>query len=258
MDFRQVLLSVYKQKPCQVLPNAFWKTAAEISRTKHSFTETGGQVTGLRLWDAQRLLVYWKLAAQEMDFSEVDVWGLQLALVHERALPRFPASGFSQSRAYFRLTHSLNILPPASLPAGFVFQAAQPEGEAEEIAALINRCYPNMRQTTETVLGWAQHPVYDPALWLWLVDKHSGRPAALGIAEYDPFVREGSLEWVQVLLGYRRQGLGSALVFELLGRLHGKAEFVTVSGEMENESSPEALYQRCGFEGDDVWWVFTR
>ena len=36
---------------------------------------------------------------------------------------------------------------------------------------------------------------------------------ALGIAELDQEVREGMLEWIQVLPSYRRRGLGCGIVF---------------------------------------------
>jgi hypothetical protein len=36
-----------------------------------------------------------------------------------------------------------------------------------------------------------------------------------------------------------------------------KADFVTVSGRVDNRTNPERLYRRCGFEGNDVWCVLT-
>jgi hypothetical protein len=48
------------------------------------------------------------------------------------------------------------------------------------------------------------------------------------------------------------------LVLELLQRLKDKAEFVTVSGEIENQTDPGSLYRWCGFEGQDIWWLFDR
>lgn len=51
------------------------------------------------------------------------------------------------------------------------------------------------------------------------------------------------------------KGLGKAVVNELLSRLKEKADFVTVSGECDNPTNPETLYRRCGFEGEDIWFV---
>ena len=100
--------------------------------------------------------------------------------------------------------------------------------------------------------------MYAPDLWLWVVDRRTGAPAALGIAEFDDTVPEASLEWVQVLPAYRRRGLGGGVGCELFRRVEGRADFTTVAGQIDNESHPEALYRRCGFEGYDVWWVFRR
>ena len=68
-------------------------------------------------------------------------------------------------------------------------------------------------------------------------------------------IPEASLEYIQVLPEYRGRGLGECIVLELLTRLHGCVEFTTVSGEVESRTNPEGLYRRCGFRGDDVWWL---
>jgi GNAT superfamily N-acetyltransferase len=258
MDFKQALVTEYRQAPCQVLPNALWKTVADIPST-HSHVEVkDGQISELRLWDADRLLVYWKPKAEQMDFSGINLDGLKLALVHQRALPNFPAGGFSQQTAYFRYWHDLKEVQAPELPPGFILKTAQPDSEAAEIAALISHCYPDILINDQQVLSWRSHPVYDPALWLWLVDEADSQPVALGIAEYDNTIKEGSLEWVQVLPEYRRRGLGKTLVLALLQHLSREAEFVTVSGQVNSPSDPAALYRQCGFSGEDVWWVFRQ
>ena len=33
------------------------------------------------------------------------------------------------------------------------------------------------------------------------------------------------------------------------------ADFVTVSGNLDNPTNPLELYKKCGFEGDDVWYI---
>ena len=83
--------------------------------------------------------------------------------------------------------------------------------------------------------------------------------AASGIAEYDEKCREGIIEWVQVLPEYRRQGLGRKIVAVLLRRLRDLgAEFATVSGDLDNVTDPLSLYRKCGFTGDDLWYVCRR
>ena len=81
---------------------------------------------------------------------------------------------------------------------------------------------------------------------------------ATGIAELDPECNEGVLEWIQVSENYRRCGLGSYIVIELLWRMKDIAQFVTVSGQCNNPTNPESLYRKCGFTGNDVWHILRR
>jgi hypothetical protein len=53
-------------------------------------------------------------------------------------------------------------------------------------------------------------------------------------------------------------GLGQCIVNELLSRLKDKADFVTVSGRVNNETQPERLYEQCGFSNKKNWHVLTR
>jgi len=36
------------------------------------------------------------------------------------------------------------------------------------------------------------------------------------------------------------------------------AEFATVSGKVNNATSPEILYRKCGFIGNDIWHILTK
>ncbi|MCL2279392.1 MAG: hypothetical protein FWC20_08325 [Oscillospiraceae bacterium] len=104
-------------------------------------------------------------------------------------------------------------------------------------------------------MEWTKYPVFDNNIWIWVWDNIANVPAALGIADFDSDISEGSLEWIQVLPNYRGKGFGEAVTLELLFRLSKKADFVTVSGEVENITNPERLYRKCGFTGEAVWIV---
>jgi GNAT superfamily N-acetyltransferase len=62
----------------------------------------------------------------------------------------------------------------------------------------------------------------------------------------------------QVLPTHRGRGLATALVLELLTRVQKRSAFTTVSGRVNNDTSPERLYRLCGFTGEDVWRVLRR
>jgi len=55
--------------------------------------------------------------------------------------------------------------------------------------------------------------------------------------------------------GYNKE---KALVNRLLLNMVGKADFVTVSGKVNNSTNPEKLYRRCGFQGNDVWHIIMK
>lgn len=154
---------------------------------------------------------------------------------------------------YFRMKHDFAGIPDVSLPEGFEVTKAG----TEELAEHINSCYEKEHVTAEELEAYRDHPVYDPKLWIAVKDEKTGSIAASGIAELDRSIGEGVLEWIQVSPGYRRQGLGSFIVCELLRRLRGKADFVTVSGRMDSGSSPRELYGSCGFTGEVIWHVIT-
>jgi len=100
--------------------------------------------------------------------------------------------------------------------------------ELEKVSELIGKCYEDIHPSVDTVSSWTEYDVFEEDLW------------------------------IQVLPGYQGKGLGKILVLELLKRMHGKVDFVTVSGEVDNETNPERLYKSCGFSGDDIWWLLRK
>jgi len=125
----------------------------------------------------------------------------------------------------------------------------------KDLILQINHSYSKERITVnkDDIERWINHPTYDDTLWIKVVI--DGHMIASGIAEYDENTKEGIIEWVQVMPEYQRQGYGRMIVEELLYRLSKKANFATVSGRLHNESNPKCLYESCGFEGSDIWYV---
>lgn len=152
---------------------------------------------------------------------------------------------------YFKMLHDLKEIPSVPLPEQI---AVSPCG-VSDFAGHINSCYDEEHISPQELSAYLSHPVYDPALWLALADRDSGRIAATGIAELDGRIGEGMLEWIQVSPAYRRKGLGAYLVCELLRRMQGRADFVTVSGRVDSASRPMRLYAACGFASPVIWHV---
>jgi len=255
--FRETLEEVYRTAPCQALPNPLWKTLRHVGSAQTLCEMRDGVAAQLALWDEAGLYMHWQRDRQRLALPVSVLEGVRFALLHDDFAASIPPHLFRQRRAYFRLLHRGAPIAPTTMEARWAFAPAQPITEAATVSSLICRSYETLQPTPEMVLSWTTHPVYDLTLWLWVVDRWADRPVALGIAERDPTVAEGSLEWIQVLPAYRRRGLGSALVCELLRRLAAQVAFITVSGEQANAQAL-ALYRRCGFEGDDIWWLLEK
>lgn len=259
MNSRNHLVSTYCENPCQVLPNALWKTLAQLENMQLSATLCNGVVVELKVANDNVMMTYWTRSRElsQNCFRQQD--SLDTALIHQDYLYVFSTQRFSVRKPYFRLIHRPNgARGKPRLPSEFSIVAANPEQECEQIANFIGQCYEDIKPTASAVRGWSKHPTFDPSLWVWVFDNAKGVPAGLGIAEVDAEISEGSLEWIQTLPSYRGMGLGKVIVQELLFRLGARVRFTTVAGEIENRGNPEALYRRCGFEGDDIWWLLAR
>ena len=178
-----------------------------------------------------------------------------LTVVHERDYDPAAYPGVSDER-YFRLIHRLEEAgEPVS--ARFFARTAD-ESDIPLIADIIRRSYSDIGITEEQLQKMRSSAVFDPELWVIVCSSESGLPAACGIAELDREAGESSLEWVQTLPGFRRMGAGEFTVRTLLSRLKGKAGFATVSGRADDPNSPEKLYRKCGFTGNDIWHVLRK
>jgi hypothetical protein len=54
---------------------------------------------------------------------------------------------------------------------------------------------------------------------------------------------------------YRDIGLGTELILELINSLKNTVDYATVSGEINNPWKPENLFRKCGFVGNDIWYI---
>jgi GNAT superfamily N-acetyltransferase len=255
MNDTEKLLKIYRDQPCQTLPNAFWKSiTGAVQNNLIVQRDLFGALQSIALWQGERLMSLWFDDPKHSLLSRQQIDGLRFALVHNDCLSLFNPQKFSEATAYFRLIHK-NAPPIDGCPPGFVYQTVNPQRDVSLITSMISACYENIKISEEIVQSWMGHPVYDPRLWVWVKDINADRFAALGIADLDIRVPEASLEWIQVHPDYQSRGLGLAIVGELLRRAADEADFTTVSGEVNNPSQPEKLYRRCGFGGSDIWWL---
>ena len=154
---------------------------------------------------------------------------------------------------YFKLIHSMQRIDRTALPMGYCFITPNETALSDHISS----CYASERVSASELASYRFHPTYAPDLWLAIQDNETKAVIASGIAELDTDIREGILEWIQVSPAYRRQEFGQLIVNELLSRLQGRADFVTVSGKQNDLLNPRALYERCGFGAGTIWHILT-
>ncbi|MFW5714268.1 MAG: GNAT family N-acetyltransferase, partial [Brevefilum sp.] len=257
MASTEQLFEIYRKFPCRTLPNAFWKTASRLDGgTLDIQSDHEGNLVYLKVVANRACLAFWCANPSELPTMPDQINPFEIVLVHDSCRDAFSSQKFKQNKPYFRIRHKGKV-ERHDCPPGFLFKEANPETEIEAVVSFIQSCYQNISVTPEIVHGWLSHPVFDPTLWVWIIEANSGQKAALGIAELDPAVPEASLEWIQVRPEFQQRGLGKALVIELLARVDGKVLFTTVSGETNNKTQPERLYRNCGFTGSDIWWLLT-
>lgn len=157
---------------------------------------------------------------------------------------------------YFRLYHSLASVRASALDGISIVSKAH--DDIPLFAHIINQSYTDLSVTYGQLDGYTRTKVFCPKLWITAVDDINACAAGCGIADFDRELGEGIIEWIQVLPAYRGKGIGQLIVNELLKRMADFAEFATVSGKVNSPSSPEMLYRKCGFVGNDVWHVLTK
>lgn len=255
-DFGAALRDVYVQDPSAVLPNALWKTIGRLPTFQTCIEwNAEGEMDELRAWDQEGLHVYWNRRRDLGNSLRQITERSRFLIVHDDHFQQLDPRDFKLVKPFFRIRHVHKNISSHSLSSDFYIREADPQRECDAISDLIGRCYEDIHPSPQEVKSWSTNPVFDPSLWIWIMDKQRNAPAALGIAEIDRNVPEGSLEWIQVLPEYQGKGLGKVLVLELLHRLKARADFTTVSGEVDNVTNPERLYRSCGFTGQDVWWL---
>ena len=157
---------------------------------------------------------------------------------------------------YFKLIHRMNNIEKPMLDNRYCMLCCGVSEYAKHIAA----CYSDvgMGITPEELMDYQTHAVYDRDMWIAVTERGQDKIVASGIAEIDVDIKEGILEWIQVSPEYRGKGLGKFVVNELLWRMKDKAEFVTVSGKLDNPTNPRDLYLTCGFSGEEIWHVMRK
>jgi GNAT superfamily N-acetyltransferase len=191
---------------------------------------------------------YWK--AQNLTIPE------HMNIVHNKDFSEDLLLEYNDTE-YFRFIHNLKKIDKSELQSEF-FIATIIESQFSLLVELINNSYIHLgiKVDLEQVKGWTRTEVYAPDLWTAIFK--DGLMIGAIVADYDKVAKEAIIEWMQVLPEYRGIGIASAILNDSLQRMQGKADFVTVSGMVNNTTKPEMIYRKYGFIGDDVWHILHR
>lgn len=178
-----------------------------------------------------------------------------IKILHDKDFSADILSEYTDEK-YFRLYHSLKEIPEIVIDDFEITTATRKDIKA--IVQIINDSYTDISVNKELIKSYTKTPVYNRDLWVMVKEKATGKFVGCGLADYDAEVKELILEWIQVLPQYRGKKIGQLIVTELLNRMKDIADFATVSGKVDNETNPEALYRKCGFVGNDVWHILHK
>ncbi len=254
--FSEALTKVYIDNPCRIQATALWKILEQIDNFYSDFTIEKDEVKSLKLWNKGMLHTFWNRDKNYID--DQDLGRFNITLVHHSQFNNNIKEQFPNQKSYFKLLHNNKDIIDISIPEDYYIRDVDINTEIQMVSDLICSCYDDIKPNVDEVLKWTKHPVFHNNLWIWIIEKKIEKPVALGIAELDMNIKEGALEWIQVLPSYHGNKLGKVLVIELLKRLEPYADFTIVSGEVDNITNPERLYRSCGFVGDDTWHIMRR
>jgi len=157
-------------------------------------------------------------------------------------------------KRFFRISHNLKNIDKIMIP-GYQIRKYNDETDRDKVVQIINQSYSNIKIDINDVVKMLNDEVFNPDMWIFVVEENTKKEIALGICQYDDKVFEVVFDWIQVIPECRGIGIGLMLVTYLLAIAPSDAKFATVSGDMDNPSSPEKLYRKCGFKGNDVWHI---
>lgn len=190
---------------------------------------------------------YWKAKNMQLPDS--------VAVVHHSEFNPEQWEGY-KIQCFFRLFHDLKEIP-GNDRNGYSLETAK-VSDVESIVSVINGSYTDLKVTSEQIQGYRNTEVFREDLWILARDERTDARMGCAMADFDRETGELSVEWVQVLPQYRRRGIGRNMVSELLQRGRAFASFATVSGRTDNETKPEAVYRKCGFIGNDKWYILRK
>jgi mycothiol synthase len=147
-------------------------------------------------------------------------------------------------------------------PEGVALRPFRPDTDDRVLHDVMSDAFQDhFHQSREPFEAWRSrllgHPSFDPGLWWVAWDDGAGEAVGALIA-YD----HGDLGWVQgvgVLRGWRRRGLGAALLTHAFAAFAARGRTrVDLSVDAEGATRPLRLYERLGMEARAVYELYDK
>lgn len=177
--------------------------------------------------------------------------------------------GMVVSRHFFQMRRPLDQpIEPATLPAGFVLRHVASDADVAAWVEAYNQSFVDHWNfhpiTLESHQHWLQHPSYQPAHDLIAVAE-DGTIAAFSFCVIDAAENTRNQRndgWIGILgtrRGYRRQGLGRAMLLAGLHRLKADGvDYARLNVDAENPSGALQLYESVGFGVVHSWHNYVK
>lgn len=261
-----------------------WSFCRQVSHTMHNTYDTWGETVGVWTDDAGRIVGVVNSEGEERGEAffqlrhplpaSVLTEMFAFAEAHlacpvdgrQRVLMRIPAGdaireSIAEARGYTRLGWSdimsgvpMEALKTGEAPEGFRFRSGD-QVTAQEKAAAHAKAFGYYSHSEDRTVPLAfermkEAPDYRPELDLCLVDETSGEITAFCNVWLDEHNKHGILEPVGTHPGYRRLGLGRAVITEALSRAAKAGAAIAYVG------STQDFYKALGFQpvfSSHVW-----
>ncbi|WP_026212628.1 GNAT family N-acetyltransferase [Longispora albida] len=182
--------------------------------------------------------------------SHIMAWGLPGVAETEAWTPEagqlFERHGLTRTFGELVMTCALTAQQPVSVPAGVTFEEWQPGREHDFFHAYTNSFadrpgFPGW--TAEYWIDWISDPDDFAPAWSLLARSPGGEPAGFVACSPDPAISQAG-----VVPGWRRHGLGRALLLEAHNRMLAAGETSVLLMVATNNPGAEALYRSLGYD----------
>ncbi len=259
-----MIKALYEQGPHAALYAPLCKVRAKLEACQHLVSTDGQRLSAVLSFANDSIEFTWSLAGRALSLRNL-IAQAQHRMGRLTFVPVLETGRKSWSEMlglpvlgrYFRANLPTPEAADGSIPPGYAISNFDPERDLEAASRLMNAAYPSLHQlmTPEKLRRMAEAPYHDPRQWFFLVETNSSQPVGFAIVGYCSELREGFIDWIEVLPRLRHRGFGSILTRECIRRLRDRASFITAQGSLDAPFVHGDLYEKCGFERIRQWTI---